>query len=77
MNGYFISRSGTPHVVGKLHRGRLVGPCGFSLSVYDEDLPLESGKECAWCQASFAAALALQAEQTPAEGLLPRQGPAV
>jgi hypothetical protein len=79
MNGHFISRSGTRHVIGgvpgKLHGGRVVGLCGFSQRGDDEDLPAEARQECAWCQTKLARALARQRAETPAENILPQQDP--
>jgi hypothetical protein len=49
VNGYFIARSGTRHIIGsKLHSGRLVALWRFSQSP-DEETPAEAMLICAWC----------------------------
>jgi hypothetical protein len=75
MNGYFISRSGARHAIGSKLRGRVAALCGFTQRGDDEDLPLEAGQECVWCQAELARALARQRAEAPAENILPQQDP--
>jgi hypothetical protein len=77
MSDYFISRSGTRHIPGvsdsRLHGGRIVALCGFSLNP-DEDQPTEAVQDCGWClqaeeRARQIAEDALEAAGQPAKVL--------
>jgi hypothetical protein len=52
MNGHFISRTGTRHILGptdsKLQGGRLTALCGFSQRP-EEETPGEAIQICGWC----------------------------
>jgi hypothetical protein len=83
MNGHFISRTGTRHILGpavsQLQGGRLTALCGFSQS-RDEEPPGEAIQICGWCleaedraRRTAQDALARAAETAaPAKNLLSR-----